>query len=595
MRRLPLPRDILIVLAATILLQVVITVTGFCPWHTRGEYPDSDCYMRIQRVMNLYQSGAWYDSFERRSNAPFGEQLHWTRPLDILLYIGAWAGSFFTDFRGALWQAGVYVSPALLCLGLIVWRWGLRGVASPSEYVLSSLMLLLSPMFTMAFMIGRPDHHGLIALCLLGAYASTIRLLSGDDRLRVALYAGLWVGLGIWVSKESLVGAAAIGAALALLWIWQGGNGADRLAAFAQGMLMMLVIALPIEYPPSQWLQVRYARFTLVDVVFAAACALPWSIVARLPATTVPRRLLLTGLAGSTTLAIMAATYPRFLLGPTIDFTPAVVAWLHTVGEFKPLWPTSRSGAAAFALHLGPTVIAIGWCLWTLARQAGGRRKPVAFLLLVGNLAYLPLSLSAMRWAVSSNLLAALPWALAVSEAWRSTARLRVGATEIPLRSVAAAALIGGHVLTSAAFGKPTPLGSGTAPATPVTPTTASDTKGAAGCDWKPISAYLSARWPQGGVLFSYLFAGGELIWRTPFGVVGAPYGNDSALADTNAFFKATDDRIARAILRRRHVDLVLLCIGAAEAQLYETGPAPPSADGNAATLAAATCPARWT
>ena len=46
-----------------------------------GRLIGPDAYMRVLRVMELAQGGNWYDAVSERSNAPFGEILHWTRPL----------------------------------------------------------------------------------------------------------------------------------------------------------------------------------------------------------------------------------------------------------------------------------------------------------------------------------------------------------------------------------------------------------------------------------------------------------------------------------------------------------------------------------
>jgi len=560
-------RSLWFALAAVVAFQIAISVWGTAPWATEGRLMDSDCYMRLQRVLNLYQSGQWFDSFEPRSNAPIGEQLHWTRPLDLILLIGAWIGSAVTDFRSALWAWGVVVSPALLMVGLVVWQWGTRRLVSPGVFLISALMLLLMPMFSAAFMIGRPDHHGLIALCLLGSLACLLRLLSGDERLRLAFYAGLWGGLGLWVSLESLVGQGLIGASLALVWWMRGGREARLLALFCQGLLVMLVVALVVEYKPADWFNVRYARFTIVDVVLAAGCAVPWTIIAAIAERhrlVLKARIGLTLAAGLVTVLVMAQTYPRFFLGPMIDFSPQSILWLSTSSEFEPLWPTSVWGFSEFLFYLGPTLIAIAVCIQAL-RHGPAERKPVMAVLLLCSLVLLPFGLSAIRWAVACNLMAALPWAMTVPTAWRWRGSLRLAGNRLPLRSVAVAALLSTHadiaqMLNASGSVGPHP-----------TSTTAGGTKGASAsdCDWQPISQYLSAQWPQGGVLFSYLFAGGELIWRTPFGLVAAPYQNAESFADSDLLFSTSDDTVAEKILRRRKTTLLLLCPAAGEAREF--------------------------
>ena len=37
---------------------------------------------------HLAQTGNWYDGSLPRSNWPYGEALHWTRPLDVVLLAG---------------------------------------------------------------------------------------------------------------------------------------------------------------------------------------------------------------------------------------------------------------------------------------------------------------------------------------------------------------------------------------------------------------------------------------------------------------------------------------------------------------------------
>ncbi len=71
--------------------------------------------MRLVRVEELHRTGAWYDSVVQRSNAPYGDELHWTRSLDIILYIPAWISQLITDF---LWLIclGIWLGPILVQL-----------------------------------------------------------------------------------------------------------------------------------------------------------------------------------------------------------------------------------------------------------------------------------------------------------------------------------------------------------------------------------------------------------------------------------------------------------------------------------------------
>ena len=74
--------------------------------HKGGELADTDCYTRLNRVVQLHETGKWYDPNSPRSNAPFGENLHWTRPLDVLLLTGAWLATPLADFKTACFGGG---------------------------------------------------------------------------------------------------------------------------------------------------------------------------------------------------------------------------------------------------------------------------------------------------------------------------------------------------------------------------------------------------------------------------------------------------------------------------------------------------------
>ncbi len=78
----------LVIVIAWMLFHLLLAAAHDTPILTGGLLgPDS--YMRMVRVEALLDTGAWYDHRIERSNAPFGEELHWTRPFDLLLLAGA--------------------------------------------------------------------------------------------------------------------------------------------------------------------------------------------------------------------------------------------------------------------------------------------------------------------------------------------------------------------------------------------------------------------------------------------------------------------------------------------------------------------------
>ena len=84
-----LARLALIPLACLLLGQILLVATGTIAV-LDGTLLDTDAYMRLNRVVNLHEGGAWYDPTYPRINPPEGHVQHWTRPLDALLFAGAW-------------------------------------------------------------------------------------------------------------------------------------------------------------------------------------------------------------------------------------------------------------------------------------------------------------------------------------------------------------------------------------------------------------------------------------------------------------------------------------------------------------------------
>lgn len=535
--------SLLCAMAVVVAWEIWFAFGGRFDWSGGGLLADSDCYMRLERVLNLFHGGDWFNSFEPRTNAPDGEQLHWTRPLDALLYTMAWLGSAVTDFRSSLWISGLLVSPLLFLVTVVVWRWGVEAFLTPRQLILSVALMCMSPVLAQAFAFGRPDHHGLIALCQAGSMAGLFRMLAGDWRPRVACYAGAWAALGIWVSVESLAPQGIIGIILAVLWVWRGGREAEWLANFCAAMALGLCLALVIEYRPGDWFHVRYARFTIVDVVLAGLCAAAWrgiALAARRGPWSAWRRFLAVCLAAELVLGVMALAFPDFLRGPMIDYSERARLWTVTVGEMQPLWPLSGKAAEA-ALILIPNLLGLGWCAAQF-RRSGETRRPLAVALALGNLLFLALAVSAMRWGAESGLWEVLPWTLLAARAWRWPAVVKIGQSPLPLRSLPLMAVLAVPMTVAA-----------------VCP--ANDSPAKRRCDWVAAAPFLS-QWPAGTIALSYVFEGGEIIWRTPLNVVAAPYQNDPGMSDAEDVLAATDDARAQTLLARHAVSLVIVCPG---------------------------------
>lgn len=114
---------LLIVAAA----QVALVLAGVSPLAADGNWTqlyDADSYARVLRVQQLHDTGGWFDPVLNRLNAPFGQSLHWTHPVDLLMLAGAGIGSLVLPYHDALLYAAALA--AALPVALLVERgpWG---------------------------------------------------------------------------------------------------------------------------------------------------------------------------------------------------------------------------------------------------------------------------------------------------------------------------------------------------------------------------------------------------------------------------------------------------------------------------------------
>ena len=182
-----------------LLLQVAVLVIHSSPVLTGG-LVGTDSYMRLVRLTELLANGQWYDSTIARSNAPYGEVLHWTRPFDVLLIILAAPVALFTGWQSGLYWASVVVSPFLLLSCGLSLIWAMAPLLRPNRWLLPAIAIFIQPAILTYSLLGRADHHGLLLLVFVFyhlhqfIYAGSQRLLLDQSAQFISL-AGLEAAL----------------------------------------------------------------------------------------------------------------------------------------------------------------------------------------------------------------------------------------------------------------------------------------------------------------------------------------------------------------------------------------------------------------
>jgi hypothetical protein len=261
-----------------------------------------------------------------------------------------------------------------------------------------------------------------------------------------------------------------------------------------------------------------------------------------------PRALALV-LAGAAAASAIAMLYPQFFLGPWPHLDPAVKAWHRQIGELKPLLPDNLVHLGQFLGAFAASLIALPLAVYRLRHGAAGERL-VMLTALCGFCLFGALSLVQMRWSGEMQAVMLLPWTLTTRRIMQSSIALKLPHGRVPLRS---------GLLMTALFLQITPAAvAGTVPSPGPVATAA--------CDWDEVVRALGRLPDQHGTVMTELWYGPDILWRSHFDVVGAPYEIAPAIADSAQFQNGTIAE-RRAILEQRHIDYVLSCGAAAGAQ----------------------------
>lgn len=518
-----------------------------------GGLLDTDAYMRLIRVEELWRNGDWYQTITAKLGAPDGLSLHWTRPLDIMILIPAWVLTWFgIDMHRAILWAGVAIAPALHTLACFAVAWAAKPILPQhGAWRLAALMLLINGSALSYSLAGRPDHHPLCLLLIAVGAGYTIRACLDPTNRRAAIMAGICAGAGIWVAPETLLTIAPALAAFGLFWLLRAEGGAWATAGyrFGIGMAVTVFIAILIEQPPANWLVAEYDKVSVLYLALACAILIDFRLAAAIAVSGWPRWALGLAIALGSFL-LLAFFFPRFYLGSLGNIEAADAAiFIDEVSEMKPLWPTNFELAMQFFRTIGNTLAAVpaaAWFLWHTRRSphfAAFAYLTIAYVLsFAAAMLHLRLALATAAFGaiLGCGLFAILCDLTAARGRYVRLATRLAGYFIVAI----GLQIIGMLHLSSGAF--------------------ATGRK----CDPVPVADWLNENMPVAAddalapiILTDSINSPPAIAYLTNYRLVGGPYhrGNRD-VADMFAAVVATDDAASRAVLDRRQVDLLLIC-----------------------------------
>lgn len=504
---------------------------------------DTDCYMRLVRVEQLHANHDWYDATIPRSNWPYGETLHWSRLLDILLLAGAYAGAFVAGFKTALFWWGMIIGPVLHVASMAALFWAASPLFGQDALVRLGFLFLGQMGIWGYYYIGRPDHHGLLLLLFIILFGFCIRMADNRYGLQNGAYAGVAAATAMWVSVEALAAVLMVQSILTVLWIGKREGAAGTAGSFSLTLLLLSMVYILIEMPVYSATAVVYDKLSIVHIAAFGLATLFWTLLRRLEYTAAALRAAATVVLAGITAAVLYRYYPGFFQGPYAGIDPRIVPiWLSKVEEVQPLFSYSRKGAADMLYFLGPMTVCLPYAVYLgITRLRDFSRTWLVYA--AGMLIYIPLSFYQVRWVAYAETVLIFPWAVILQNCLQRLPAVCREPWRIWARATVTVLFCIGFLAVALA------VAPAAEPSRPVTVTKA--------------AAFLSDPSLLGAVpktIVADVDFGPELLYRTPHRVIATPYHrNGDGILFVYQVMTARQDSEAYRLLQQRDVDLILL------------------------------------
>lgn len=557
------------------IIQVGLVVKGNAPV-LDGVLIDPDGYMRLARVAQLWQDGNWFDPVFTRIGPPEGLALHWSRPFDLLLLLGALLASPLLGFEAGLFWWGAVLGPLLQIAAVIALVWAAAPLLPRAWRCLLAFLFVAQPAVFGAFAVGRPDHHGVQVILFVLLIGLTLRLIFDPARARAAIWAGAISALAVWISVESILPVVLSIAALGLVWLFGEPRALRALEIQAASALVAVLAALLIERGSGAFSSVVIDRLSLAHLAVFAVNLGFWLAMAWVARRGGAGNLVARGgaaafgaLAG---LVLLWLALPGLFADP-MDNGDALYRVKHMIHieELQPLirLPDSLDGDWAGAvtrplLWLGLALMAGPWLIYRIwAAPAGGvGAERLAWIYLgLGAALFLPLAARQVRWAFYPEVFLLIPYA-ALAGAFLDRVAARTSEQLIGvLRPLLVVALCAWFYV---------PAGMSDSP-----PQSSAAIRSAVTCPIRELAPLLNDPAGLGAAprtILALIDFGPELLYRTRHSVLAIPnHRRQPGFTAGYRIMTASDFAAAERGLRAAGVDLVLVCPNSAESWFYNT------------------------
>jgi hypothetical protein len=514
------------------------------PAITAMQLHDADDTLRLIQLRDLVAGQNWLDLTQHRANPPGGLALHWSRLVDVPLWLiySAFApllGPALAETMTVILVPLLTLYCAMLLAGRLAWRMLGGDAAGDTCLVMALMTAVIEQMQPL-----RIDHHGWQIVAVLAALNGlAARCEKTGGRL-----AGIAMALGLTISLELLPIAALIGAVLALRWL------RDRKdKALCLHYIRTLAVTALLAFGVTRGLGDLAPHCDTLSPAYIAAlltAASGLSLLGLAPPMPRPALALVMAAIAAGGVATLVLLAPQCSSGPFVALDPLVQQfWYANVREGMPVWRQDLS--VALRLVVPPLFGLIAAIRLWQSSNGWLRRFWFEYTLILAGALLLGLVVS--RSTGFAAAIGAVPLSWMLREWIRAGKAMRPGPKRIGLFAAAMLVVLPQIPLEAARALQP----QSSAPAQ-----TAQYI-----CDIQSAATTLKTLPPV--TIFAPIDTGPMLLLHTPHKVVAtAHHRAPQALHDVIAAFTANPAK-AEAIVRGRGARYVAICPGLAEAAIY--------------------------
>ncbi len=333
-----------------------------------GELRNPDSYMRLARLRDSIVAGMPVHEIARDGSGG-GTIVHWSHLLDGALCLLALPFMLFQESQAALHTAAILFGPLnVALLGLAV-AWAAAPFAQRRWLWLAPLTICLGPAILPYGLVGVVHHHVpsvTVAVMVIGWAA---RIIAGLTPPSAGWRMGIWAGVGVWLTPETLPLSVLAFGGLWLAWTWRPDQPdlARAIGNTGLGLAATVVAAWGVNPPHGGYLTEDLDRVSLVFVALSVAIACAGLLVRALDELVQPpiTRLGWSVAGGGICALIWTTMFAPTLLSTTATIDdPAARAMFRDIAEMAPV-----ASVEQFLTYLLTGCLGTAALIWLAARH----------------------------------------------------------------------------------------------------------------------------------------------------------------------------------------------------------------------------------